>query len=143
MCTVVLPPGVNPIAVKYIMSCIISYHIISYHIISYHIISYHIISYHIISYHIISYHISYHIISYHIISYHIYIISYHIVSYHIISIKGISVKMTDEEAKLSHSISEGLLTILNTLDKVNLNFIFESWLCRRRFRVICRLLLQV
>ena len=55
MCTVLLPPGVYPIVVKYI----ISYHIISYHIISYHIISYHIISYHIshISYHIISYHI--------------------------------------------------------------------------------------
>jgi hypothetical protein len=32
MCTVLLPPGVNPIAVK----CII-YHIISYHIISYNI----------------------------------------------------------------------------------------------------------
>ena len=47
MCTVLLPPGDNPIVVnKYI----ISYHII-YHI--YHII-----------YHIISYHISYHIISY-------------------------------------------------------------------------------
>jgi hypothetical protein len=45
MCTVLLPPGVNPIAVK----CIISY--ISYH----HIIVYHI-SYHI--YHTISYHIS-------------------------------------------------------------------------------------
>ena len=61
MCTVLLPPGVNPTAVnKYI----ISYHIMSYHI-SYNIISYHIISYHIISYHIISYHIvSYHIISY-------------------------------------------------------------------------------
>jgi hypothetical protein len=42
MCDVLLPPGVNPTAVKYI------YHIISYHIISYHIISYHIISYHII-----------------------------------------------------------------------------------------------
>jgi len=44
MCTVLLPPGGYPIAVRYI----ISYHIISYHIISYHIISYHIISYHII-----------------------------------------------------------------------------------------------
>jgi len=45
MCTVLLPPGDNPIAVnKYI----VSYHIISYHIILYHIISYHIISYHII-----------------------------------------------------------------------------------------------
>jgi len=55
MCTVLLPPGGYPIAVKYI----ISYHItISY----YHIIIYH---------HIISYTISYHIISYHIISYHI------------------------------------------------------------------------
>jgi hypothetical protein len=31
MCTVLLPPGDYPIAVKYI----ISYHIISYHIISY------------------------------------------------------------------------------------------------------------
>jgi hypothetical protein len=100
MCTVLLPMGVNPIAVKYIISSYhtiyhivsytvsfhISYHIISYYIIYiiYHIISYHIISYHIISYHIISCHISY--ISYHII-YHIisYIISYHIISYHIIS----------------------------------------------------------
>jgi len=49
MCTVLLPPGANPIAVKNI-----SYHIISY-IISYHII-YHIISHHITSHHIISYH---------------------------------------------------------------------------------------
>ena len=40
-CTVLLPPGVNPISVnKYI-----SYHIVSYHIISYHIISYHIYIY--------------------------------------------------------------------------------------------------
>jgi hypothetical protein len=39
MCTVLLPPGVNTIAVKKI------HHIISYNIISYHIISYHIISY--------------------------------------------------------------------------------------------------
>ena len=77
MCTVLLPPGVNSIAVKYI----ISYHIISYHNISYHIISY--ISYHIISYHITSHHIVYHIILYHIISYHT--VSYHIISYHIIS----------------------------------------------------------
>jgi len=63
MFTVLLPPGVNPIAVKYIKS----YHII-YHIISYNIISY--LSYHIISY-IISYYVIYHIISiiYHIIPY--------------------------------------------------------------------------
>ena len=60
-CSLLLPLGGHPIAVKYIISYII-YHIVSYHIISYHII-YHIISYHIISYHIISYHI----ISYHII----------------------------------------------------------------------------
>jgi len=33
MCTVLLPPGVNPIAVKYIISYIISYRI-SYHIMS-------------------------------------------------------------------------------------------------------------
>ena len=43
MCTVLLPPGDKPIAVKYTLSqhilCHISYHIISYHIISYHIIS--------------------------------------------------------------------------------------------------------
>jgi hypothetical protein len=70
MCAVLLPSGVNPIAIKYI----ISYHIISYHIISYiiyhisYIISYHI-SYHIVLY-IISYRTSYHIISY--ILYHIY-----------------------------------------------------------------------
>jgi len=73
MCTVLLPPGGYPIAVRYNISNLSYriYHIISYHIISYHIISYHIISYHIISYHIISYHIiSYHIISYHNISYH-------------------------------------------------------------------------
>ena len=45
MCTVLLLPGVNPIAInKYI-----SYHII-YHIISYHIIPYHIMSRHIMSY---------------------------------------------------------------------------------------------
>ena len=37
MCTVLLPPGGNPIAVKYIIPYIISYHHISYinHIISY------------------------------------------------------------------------------------------------------------
>jgi len=69
MCTVLLPLGVNQIAIKkYIISYIISYHIISYHITSYHII------YHTIPYRIISYIISYHIISYHIISY---VISYH------------------------------------------------------------------
>jgi len=60
MCTVLLPPGVNPIAVnKYIISYITSHRIVSYRIISY-IISYHITSY-IISYHITSYIISYHI----------------------------------------------------------------------------------
>ena len=86
MCTVLLPPGVNPTAVnKYIISYQ-SYHIISYHI--YHIISYRIISYHIILYHIISYHISYRIASHHITSHHItsYHISYHISSHHIIYI---------------------------------------------------------
>ena len=40
MCTVLLPPGVNPNAVKYIVSYIVSYHVMSYHIISYHNISY-------------------------------------------------------------------------------------------------------
>ena len=40
---VLLPPGVNPIAVKQI----ISHHIISYRIVSYRIVSYRIISYHI------------------------------------------------------------------------------------------------
>ena len=58
MCTVLLPPGGNPIAVNkyisYIISFHVSYRIVSY-IISHRIISYHIISYHIISYHIISY----------------------------------------------------------------------------------------
>jgi hypothetical protein len=79
MCTVLLPPGGYPVAVKYSISYRI-YHIISYRIISY-IIAYHIVSYRIVSCRIISYHIiSYHIISYHIISY---IISYHIISYHI------------------------------------------------------------
>ena len=78
ICTVLLPPGGYPVAVKYI----ISYHhiISSYHI--YHIIS----SYHITSHHIISYIISY-IYIYHI-SYHISRIIYHIIShiiYHIIS----------------------------------------------------------
>jgi hypothetical protein len=60
MCNVLLPPGGNPIAVKYIISYHLSY--IIYHIVSY-IISCHVISYNIISY--ISYHISYHV-SYHI-----------------------------------------------------------------------------
>jgi len=72
MCTVLLPPGVNPVPVKYIISYQIIYQIISY------IVSYQII-YHIISYQIISY-----IISYQIIYQIIYIISNHIV-YHIIS----------------------------------------------------------
>jgi hypothetical protein len=54
MCTVLLPPGVNLIAVKYI-----SHHIISYHI---YYISNHIIPY-IISNHI-SYYIMYHIFLY-------------------------------------------------------------------------------
>jgi len=73
MCNVLLPPGVNPIAVnKYI---IISYHIsyrtVSYHI-SYHIVSYLIVSFRIISYHIVSCRVvSYRFISYHIISYHV------------------------------------------------------------------------
>ena len=84
---ILLLPGVNPTAVKYIISCIISHHII-YHI-SHHIISYHIISYHIISYHIISYIISC-IISHHI-SYH-HIISYHIISYHITSNRRTALK---------------------------------------------------
>jgi len=85
MCTVLLPPGVNPIVVKYISYYIVSY---SYHI-SYHIhyISYHIYIIYHISYHIhyISYIISYTLyIIYHII-YIIYHISYHIhyISYHI------------------------------------------------------------
>jgi len=43
MCTVLLPPGGYPIAVKYI-----SYHILSYSIISYRIVSYRILLYHII-----------------------------------------------------------------------------------------------
>ena len=80
-----LPPGVNQIAVdKYIISYII-YHIISYHIIYhilYYIISYHIILYiiyYIILYHIILY-IIYYIISYIISLYHI---IYHIILYHI------------------------------------------------------------
>ena len=79
MCTVLQPPGVNPIAVNniyHIIYRIISYHIISYHIISYHIISYHIISYHIISY--IIYHISHRII-YHISHRIIYHISHRII----------------------------------------------------------------
>jgi hypothetical protein len=59
MCTVLLPPGGYPVAVKYIISYIISYHITSYHIIS--IISY-IIPYIIFGI-ISSYRIIYHIIS--------------------------------------------------------------------------------
>ena len=55
MCTVLLPPGVNPFAVNKYISYHITYHIISYHIISYHIISY-LIIYHITSY-ITSHHI--------------------------------------------------------------------------------------
>ena len=73
MCTVLLPPGGNTTAVKYITS----YHTISYHIISYHIISY--IIYHVI-YRTISYIILYHT-SYHIICHTTYIVSYHISSY--------------------------------------------------------------
>jgi hypothetical protein len=53
LCTVLLPPGVNPITVnKYIISCHIIYRIISYRIVSY-IITYRVLSY-IISY-IVSY----------------------------------------------------------------------------------------
>jgi len=73
MCPVLLPPGGNPMAVKYIISYIRLY-IISY-------ISYHTRSY--IIYYVVSYQIIYHIILYHIISY---IISYHTIScqsYHI------------------------------------------------------------
>ena len=51
LCTVLLPPGVNPI--------VVNKHII-YHIRSDHNILHYIISYHIIS-HIIPYHITYHI----------------------------------------------------------------------------------
>ena len=61
MYTAPLPPGSNPIAVKYI----VSYHI--YHII--YITLYHI-SCHVISGHIISYIMSCLVISYHRISYH-------------------------------------------------------------------------
>jgi hypothetical protein len=32
--------------------------------------------------------------------------------------------MTDEDAKISHTISESLLTALNTLENGDLNFIF-------------------
>jgi hypothetical protein len=98
MCDVLLPPGVNPIVIKYIISYHISYHNhVIYHIVSYHNhstsyrISYRIIimSYHI-SYHnhiiIISYITSYNIVSYNI-SYHNHVISYHIVSNQIISYK--------------------------------------------------------
>jgi hypothetical protein len=50
MCDVLLPPGVNTTAVKYIyIIYTISYIISSHHILSYRIISYHIVSYHIIS----------------------------------------------------------------------------------------------
>jgi hypothetical protein len=63
MCSVLLLPGVNPIAVdKYIISYHISYHITSYHILSHHI-SYHILSYLILPYRIVSYHIISSIIS--------------------------------------------------------------------------------
>jgi len=75
MCTVLLPPGGYPIAVKYISYRM--YHIYIYHILSYHII--YIISYHTTPHHITSYTISY--IPYHI-SYHIYHIISYIISYH-------------------------------------------------------------
>jgi hypothetical protein len=78
MCDVLLPPGVNPIAVKYIISYIISCHVM-YYIISCHVIL--IISYHIYIYYIISCHVIYHTISYHIMSYHVILIIYHII-YH-------------------------------------------------------------
>jgi hypothetical protein len=96
MCTVPLPPGGNPIAVKYILSyhIIISYHHINYHIIYHHIISY-IISFYICRiilyfiYHIIyivscqvSYHFIYHI-SYNFIYHHIYCIISYFISYHV------------------------------------------------------------
>jgi hypothetical protein len=58
MCTALLPPCVNPIAIEKYISYIISYRII-YHITS----SYHIVSYRIISNHIIC-HIIYYIIIY-------------------------------------------------------------------------------
>ena len=81
MYNVLLPPGVNPVAVNKIYR-IISYHTITY-IISHHTVPYHI-SYHAIS----SYHIIYHTMPYHHISYRIYrIISYiipcHIITFHI------------------------------------------------------------
>jgi len=131
---VLLPPGVNPIAVdKYNISYDISYHIISYHIISYHIISYHIISYHIISYHIsyIIYHISHiiyhisHIISYiishHITSYHIIChISYHIISYHIIyhiSYHITSTEICNNNMNVRCDITASILICSNILRK--------------------------
>jgi len=46
MCTVLLPPGVNPITVKYMRPYHISY--LSYRIVSYRVMSCHIVSYHII-----------------------------------------------------------------------------------------------
>jgi hypothetical protein len=62
MCTVLLPPGGYPNAVKHIIYHIVSYHTVSYHTIPYFTTSY-IILYHI-SYHITSYHICQHITSY-------------------------------------------------------------------------------
>jgi hypothetical protein len=115
MCTVLLPPSGNPIAVKYVISYHISYHIVSYHIISYRIVSYHIISYRIVSYRIISYRfVSYHIISYHIISHHItsyHIISNHIVSYRIVSYHIISYIISYHVISYHHTMSYEFATL--------------------------------
>ena len=110
MCTVLLPPGVNPIAVnKYIIyhiSYTISYHLMSWHVmscrvvscrvVSCHVMSCHVILYYIILYRIVSYIISCHVVSYHI-SYHI-ITSYHII-YHIAYIMSCHVMSCYDSSK--------------------------------------------
>jgi hypothetical protein len=67
MCTGLLPPGVNPIVVKHIISYIIAY--IIYHITLRHVTSRHVMSCHVMSCHVMSCHV----MSCHVMSYIVYI----------------------------------------------------------------------
>jgi len=95
MCTVLLPPGGNPVAVKYI-----SYHI-SYHI---------------------SYNISYHVSCYHVIMYHVSYIIYHIAVSTVqleFDVKRLYLNMAGVSFELPQSFTKKWRLLLNILSTIN------------------------